>query len=80
MVLAQRYNPPDDRDTNRPGHGGGSRRSAPDQEDSVNHFWGGPYWGYGARFGHPCRWCRANCTESDEPDDKCKRCISRCGL
>lgn len=41
-------------------------------------FWGGPYWGYGPRWGHPCETCRAAC-ESDEEGLRCERCRIRCG-
>jgi hypothetical protein len=42
-------------------------------------FWGGPYWGYGPRWGHPCQSCRSDC-ESDDDSARCKRCRVRCGL
>jgi hypothetical protein len=41
-------------------------------------FWGGPYWGYGPRWGHPCQTCRAEC-ESDRDGNRCERCRLRCG-
>jgi hypothetical protein len=41
-------------------------------------FWGGPYWGYGPRWGHPCEACRATC-ESDREGSRCERCRVRCG-
>lgn len=41
-------------------------------------FWGGPYWGYGPRWGHPCESCRATC-EADEDSSRCERCRVRCG-
>jgi hypothetical protein len=41
-------------------------------------FWGGPYWGYGPRWGHPCEVCRATC-ESDQEGSRCERCRVRCG-
>ena len=41
-------------------------------------FWGGPYWGYGPRWGHPCEVCRTTC-ESDRDDTRCERCRIRCG-
>ncbi|WP_125461780.1 MULTISPECIES: hypothetical protein [Rhodomicrobium] len=41
-------------------------------------FWGGPYWGYGPRWGHPCESCRASC-EGDEDGNRCRRCRMRCG-
>ncbi len=41
-------------------------------------FWGGPYWGYGPRWGHPCKTCRSDC-ESDEDSRRCKKCRVRCG-
>lgn len=41
-------------------------------------FWGGPYWGYGPRWGHPCEACRASC-ESDSEGLRCERCRVRCG-
>lgn len=41
-------------------------------------FWGGPYWGYGPRWGHPCESCRATC-EADEDGSRCERCRVRCG-
>jgi hypothetical protein len=43
-------------------------------------FWGGPYWGYGPRWGHPCESCRAACEGDDEDDgNRCRRCRMRCG-
>jgi hypothetical protein len=41
-------------------------------------FWGGPYWGYGPRWGHPCEACRATC-ENDQEGSRCERCRVRCG-
>lgn len=41
-------------------------------------FWGGPYWGYGPRWGHPCRQCRTICESEDDSAD-CRRCRLRCG-
>jgi len=41
-------------------------------------FWGGPYWGYGPRWGHPCQSCRASCDEEQE-GARCQRCRMRCG-
>ena len=41
-------------------------------------FWGGPYWGYGPRWGHPCKTCRSDC-ESDEESRRCRKCRVRCG-
>lgn len=41
-------------------------------------FWGGPYWGYGPRWGHPCEACRATC-EADQEGSRCERCRVRCG-
>lgn len=41
-------------------------------------FWGGPYWGYGARFGHPCDNCRSAC-RGGERSAYCERCRMRCG-
>jgi hypothetical protein len=41
-------------------------------------FWGGPYWGYGPRWGHPCESCRATC-EAEEDSSRCERCRVRCG-
>lgn len=41
-------------------------------------FWGGPYWGYGPRWGHPCEACRATC-ETDREGSRCERCRLRCG-
>ena len=41
-------------------------------------FWGGPYWGYGPRWGHPCEACRATC-ETDGEGSRCERCRVRCG-
>lgn len=41
-------------------------------------FWGGPYWGYGPRWGHPCRQCRSTC-ESGKDSSECRRCRLRCG-
>jgi hypothetical protein len=41
-------------------------------------FWGGPYWGYGPRWGHPCEACRATC-EADGEGSRCERCRVRCG-
>ena len=80
-LFGQRFNPPRDRDGDGPrGGGGGFRRFfGPRSEGNINRFWGGPYWGYGARFGHPCRWCSSNCTGGGGDDERCRRCISRCG-
>ena len=41
-------------------------------------FWGGPYWGYGPRWGHRCEACRATC-ETDQEGSRCERCRVRCG-
>jgi hypothetical protein len=41
-------------------------------------FWGGPYWGYGARLGHPCDACRSTC-QGGEKSAYCERCRIRCG-
>jgi hypothetical protein len=41
-------------------------------------FWGGPYWGYGARWGHPCDNCRSACV-GGERSAYCERCRMRCG-
>jgi hypothetical protein len=41
-------------------------------------FWGGPYWGYGPRWGHPCEACRVTC-ENDREGSRCERCRVRCG-
>lgn len=41
-------------------------------------FWGGPYWGYGPRWGHPCQTCRSDC-ESESEGARCERCRVRCG-
>lgn len=41
-------------------------------------FWGGPYWGYGPRWGHPCESCRSTC-EADRDSPRCERCRVRCG-
>lgn len=76
---------PDERDAGRyrerGGFEGGSRGAAPPQEGrSINRFWGGPYWGYGARFGHPCRWCQSNCGDGEQDEARCRRCESRCGF
>jgi hypothetical protein len=61
----------------------------PEQERNVSgerksrksigaEFWGGPYWGYGPRWGHPCEACRATC-ETDREGSRCERCRVRCG-
>lgn len=43
-------------------------------------FWGGPYWGYGPRWGHPCQSCQDTCENDGESDSaRCKRCRVRCG-
>ncbi len=52
-----------------------------EKEDPNNlgaRFWGGPYWGYGPRWGHPCQSCRSDC-ESEPEGGRCKRCRLRCG-
>lgn len=41
-------------------------------------FWGGPYWGYGPRWGHRCETCKSNCDE-DSGSRACKKCRIRCG-
>lgn len=41
-------------------------------------FWGGPYWGYGPRWGHPCRKCQSTC-ENENDSAECRRCRLRCG-
>jgi hypothetical protein len=41
-------------------------------------FWGGPYWGYGPRWGHRCESCRSSC-DGDQDSSSCKRCRVRCG-
>lgn len=41
-------------------------------------FWGGPYWGYGPRWGHRCEACRTDC-DGDQDGAGCKRCRVRCG-
>jgi hypothetical protein len=41
-------------------------------------FWGGPYWGYGPRWGHRCESCRSDCA-GDQESAGCKRCRVRCG-
>lgn len=41
-------------------------------------FWGGPYWGYGTRLGHPCQTCSTAC-KGGEQSAACDRCRSRCG-
>jgi hypothetical protein len=41
-------------------------------------FWGGPYWGYGPRWGHRCETCRSAC-EEDGDEARCQRCRIRCG-
>lgn len=41
-------------------------------------FWGGPYWGYGPRWGHPCEACKSSCEEDGE-EARCRRCRIRCG-
>jgi hypothetical protein len=55
----------------RRGGGGGERKG-------FGAFWGGPYWGYGPRWGHRCESCRADC-EGDQEGPGCKRCRVRCG-
>ena len=72
--------------------GGGEEQSAPQQAENERNilgerksrrsigaeFWGGPYWGYGPRWGHPCEACRATC-ETDREGSRCERCRVRCG-
>ena len=41
-------------------------------------FWGGPYWGYGPRWGHRCETCKADCDENSG-GSSCKKCRIRCG-
>lgn len=41
-------------------------------------FWGGPYWGYGPRWGHACESCRTGC-EGGQNSARCERCRVRCG-
>lgn len=49
-----------------------------ERKPASARFWGGPYWGYGARLGHPCNNCRSVCTGS-ERSVYCDRCRMRCG-
>jgi hypothetical protein len=60
---------------NEPSRGRDGRRS---RRGIGADFWGGPYWGYGPRWGHPCESCRATC-EADEDGSRCERCRVRCG-
>jgi hypothetical protein len=60
---------------------GGDRNSLGEKKRRKGigaEFWGGPYWGYGPRWGHPCNTCRAEC-ESDQGSARCQRCRVRCG-
>ena len=57
---------------------GGKDKEKPKRKGAGAGFWGGPYWGYGPRWGHPCESCRSNC-EGDEKSADCKRCRVRCG-
>jgi hypothetical protein len=50
----------------------------PDEQKEHTEYWGGPYWGYGARFGHPCEACRKEC-EFGKKTPTCDRCRMRCG-
>lgn len=39
--------------------------------------WGAPYWGYGPRWGNPCKECAKRCNRN--PDSaRCRRCRARC--
>jgi len=69
---------PDIRQPESGGYGRGYERREPRPDGGGNRFWGGPYWGYGARLGHPCRWCSSNCADGRN-DERCRRCESRCG-
>jgi hypothetical protein len=48
------------------------------ERKGLGGFWGGPYWGYGPRWGHRCESCRADC-DGDQNGPGCKRCRIRCG-
>jgi hypothetical protein len=50
----------------------------PNERDGHTQYWGGPYWGYGARFGHPCEACREECGVGKKTP-ACERCRMRCG-
>lgn len=50
----------------------------PRKRNGQTQYWGGPYWGYGARFGHPCDVCRNECGAGKKTPD-CERCRMRCG-
>ncbi len=50
----------------------------PERKGAGAGFWGGPYWGYGPRWGHACETCRATC-DGDSGSARCKRCQVRCG-
>ncbi len=57
-------------------HGKARRRG--EHKSLGARFWGGPYWGYGARLGHPCKICRKAC-RGGKKSARCNRCRSRCG-
>ncbi len=71
----------------RGGRGGGRRFrfgrgdfDKPRERRSIGAgtFWGGPYWGYGPRWGHACKSCRSSCEDGGD-NARCERCRLRCG-
>ncbi|MGF1621579.1 MAG: hypothetical protein ACFCUR_13315 [Rhodomicrobiaceae bacterium] len=70
----------DDKKEGRKRLGSGNRkeRGGKLREGVGAGFWGGPYWGYGPRWGHRCETCKSNCDE-DNGSRACKKCRIRCG-
>ncbi len=60
------------------GSGGRKERGGKLREGVGAGFWGGPYWGYGPRWGHRCETCKSNCNE-DSGSKVCRKCRIRCG-
>jgi hypothetical protein len=57
---------------------GGENKGYGERRGLGAQFWGGPYWGFGARLGHPCQTCRSTC-EGGSRSAACERCRTRCG-
>jgi len=59
------------RDSRR-GRNGGDRRNG-----VGARMLGGPYWGYGPRWGRNCDDCRARCADGSN-NARCRRCRTEC--
>ena len=66
------------RDYEKPKQSNKKRDVNKKRRKNGSRFWGGPYWGYGARLSHPCERCRSNC-EGGKRGPYCRRCRARCG-